>query len=142
VSAADGEVTETTTGAPGIAAAFADAILARDFAQAISLLHPEIDFRAMTPNRIWEADGPAAVESVLRKWLDDPDEDVEQIGATDPAVIENTARVGWLVRLTDAEGPQTFEQQAYVRERDGQIGWLRVMCTGAVPRDEPPALSQ
>lgn len=38
--------------------AFVDAVVARDFARARDQLHPEIDFRGMTPNRIWEADGP------------------------------------------------------------------------------------
>ena len=125
-----------TPGAPGVAGAFADAIVARDFARATSLLHPEIDFRGMTPNRIWEAEDPAGVENVLRTWLDDPDEDVEHLSPTDPASIESMTRIGWTVRITDAEGPQIFEQQAYVRERDGQIGWLRVMCSGAISRTE------
>jgi len=38
-----------------------------------------------------------------------------------------------LVRLHDADGPRMFEQQAYVRERDGRIGWMRVVCTGKQP---------
>ena len=133
------EAREKTTVASSAAAAFAEAILARDFVRATALLHPEIDFRAMTPNRVWEAENPAGVEDVLREWLVDPDDDVEDISATDPAVIENTTRVGWLVRMRDAEGPQIFEQQAYVRERDGQIGWMRVMCSGAIPRTESSA---
>jgi hypothetical protein len=36
----------------GIASAFVDAIVARDVSRAVALLHPEIDFRAMTPNRV------------------------------------------------------------------------------------------
>ena len=114
----------------------ADAIVARDFARIVTLLHPEIDFRAMTPNRVWEAEGPAGVEAVLREWLDDPDEDIEAIQATGPVWIEGTVRVGWLVRLSDADGRHIFEQQAYVRERDAQVGWMRVMCSGAIPLTE------
>lgn len=44
----------------GVATALVDAMVARDIARAAELLHPEIDFRAITPNRVWEADGPAA----------------------------------------------------------------------------------
>ncbi len=117
----------------GVAGALVDAIVARDFARVVALLHPEIDFRAMTPNRVWEAEGPAGVEAV---WLDDPDEDVEGIEATEPSSIEETVRVGWRVRLSDANGPHIFEQQAYIRERDAQIGWMRVMCSGAIPLTE------
>lgn len=122
-----------TTAPSSATGGLVDAIVARDFARARGLLHPEIDFRAMTPNRVWEADGPAGVENVLRAWLDDPDEDIECIDATDSAAVEDTVRVGWRVRGTDAEGAFVYEQQAYVRERDGQVAWLRVMCSGPRP---------
>jgi hypothetical protein len=125
-----------TTVELGVAGALVDAIVERDFARAVALLHPEIDFRAMTPNRVWEADGPAGVEAVLREWLDDPDEDVEGIEATEPMWIKDTVRVGWLVRISDVEGPHIFEQQAYIRERDAQIDWMRVMCSGWIPLTE------
>lgn len=116
------------------ATAFADAIAAQDLAEAAGLVAPGVDFRAMTPRRIWEAEGPAGVEEVLRTWLADPDEHVEQVTTTAPALIENTARVGWLVHRLDPDGPRVFEQQAYVREQDGQIAWLRIMCSGPLPR--------
>jgi hypothetical protein len=125
-----------TTVGSGVAGALVDAIVERDFARAVALLHPEIDFRAMTPNRVWEADGPAGVEAVLREWLDDPDEDVEGIEATEPISIEGTVRVGWLVRISDVDGPHIFEQQAYIRERDAQIDWMRVMCSGWIALTE------
>ena len=86
-----------TTAELGVAGALVDAIVGRDFARAVALLHPEIDFRAMTPNRVWEADGPAGVEAVLREWLDDPNEDVEAIEATEPISIEDTVRVVYYV---------------------------------------------
>jgi hypothetical protein len=122
-----------TAAEASVAGAWVDAIVARDFTRAVALLHPEIDFRAMTPNRVWDAEGPAGVEAVLRKWLDDPDEDVDGIEATAPVSIQDTVRVGWLVRIRDADGPHVFEQQAYVRQRDAQIGWMRVMCSGWIP---------
>ena len=113
--------------------AFVDAIAARDFAAARGLLHPEIDFRAMTPRRIWEADGPAEVEEVLRTWLADPDEDITGVEAVAGATIADTDRGGWRVHGTGPDGAFTFEQQAFVRERDGQVGWLRIMCSGKRP---------
>jgi hypothetical protein len=128
-----------TTAESGIASALTDAIVARDLARAASLLHPDIDFRAMTPNRVWEAEGPAGVETVLREWFEDPDEDVEGIEATETISIEDTVRVGWLVRISDADGPHIFEQQAYVRERDARIGWMRVICSGFIPLTEASA---
>ena len=114
---------------PAVAAAFADAIVARDIAAATALLHPEVDFRAMTPNRIWEG-GAAGAEEALRRWLEDPDEEVHGVEATEPVTIEGTQRVGWTVRVSNDEGLQVFEQQAYMRERDGKVGWMRLMCSG------------
>lgn len=117
---------------------FVDAILARDFSRARGLLHADIDFRAMTPSRVWEADGPAGVEEVLRAWFEHPDRSVERVEPTEPASVEDTVRVGWRVHGSDANGPFIYEQQAYVREDDGQVVWLRVMCSGPRPAESLP----
>lgn len=109
------------------------AIVARDFDAAAAALHPEIDFRAMTPSRIWEADGPAGVTDVLREWLADPDEEVDAIEQLPESSVEDTGRTGWRVRGRNAGGPFVFEQVAYMRERDDRVAWLRVMCTGPRP---------
>lgn len=116
-----------------LAGELVEAVVARDFERARGLLDPGIDFRAMTPSRIWEADGPAEVEGVLRAWLADPDEEIDDVEATAPETIEDTQRVGWRVRGRGADGPFVFEQQAYLRETGGRIGWLRVMCSGTRP---------
>ncbi len=137
--AADKRKTLSMTTAPTtVAAELVDAIVARDFTRVRGLLHPDIDFRAMTPSRIWEADGPAGVEDVLRAWLADPDEDIDRIDPTEPNSVEDTARVGWRVHGSSADGTFAFEQQAYMRDRDGQIGWLRVMCSGTRPIQAGP----
>jgi hypothetical protein len=109
---------------------FVDAILVRDFPRARGLLHPDIDFRAMTPSRIWEAEGPAGVEDVLRAWFEHPERNIERVEPTEPVSVEDTRRVGWRVHGSDADGSFIYEQQAYLREKDGQVVWLRVMCSG------------
>jgi hypothetical protein len=116
-----------------VADGFVEAILARDFPRARGLLHPEIDFRAMTPNRVWEAEDPAGVEEVLRAWFEHPERKVERVDPTAPASVEDTLRVGWRVHGRGAEGPFVYEQQAYMREDDGQVVWLRVICSGPRP---------
>ena len=123
----------------GVATAFADALVAQDFAGAVALLHPEVDFKAMTPNRFWEPADRAAVAEVFRLWYQDPDEEVHAVEATEPVSIEDTVRVGWRVRISDADGLHVFEQQAYVRERDGRIAWMRVICSGWILLGEPAA---
>lgn len=116
-----------------IAGELVDAVVSRDFDRARGLLATDIDFRAMTPKRIWEADGPAEVEDVLRAWLADPDEEIDSVEATAPVTVEDTQRVGWRVRGRGADGAFVFEQQAYLRESGGRIGWLRIMCSGTRP---------
>jgi hypothetical protein len=116
-----------------IAGELVDAVVTRDFERARGLLDAGIDFRAMTPKRIWEAAGPAEVEEVLRAWLADPAEEIDSVEATAPVTVEDTQRVGWRVRGRGADGPFVFEQQAYLRENEGRIAWLRIMCSGTRP---------
>jgi hypothetical protein len=35
--------------------------------------------------------------------------------------------------VRNSDGEHLVEQQAYMSERDGQIGWLRIMCAGYRP---------
>jgi hypothetical protein len=112
---------------------FLDAVLARDFSRVRDVLHPSINFRAMTPSRVWEASDPAGVEEVLRAWFEHPDREVERVDPTEPASVEDTQRVGWRVSGNDANGPFVYEQQAYLREDDSQVVWLRIMCSGPRP---------
>ncbi len=120
-------------------AEFVDAILARDFPRARDLLHHAIDFHAMTPKRIWEAEDPAGVEEVLSAWFEHPERDVERVEPTEPASVEDTTRVGWRVYGSGTDGPFVFEQQAYLREQDGRVVWLRVICSGPRPAGRVPA---
>jgi hypothetical protein len=83
----------------------------------------------MTPNRNWEASGPEDVVSTLKLWFDSSDriEAVEQLESDRFAGCE---RVGYRFRVRNADGAHLVEQQAYMTQRDGCIGWLRVMCSG------------
>lgn len=116
-----------------VTAEFVDAIVARDLARASACLDPGVDFRGMTPKRIWEAENPAGVEDVLRAWFEHPEREVERVEPIEPGALEDTLRVGWRVHGHGADGPFVFEQQAYAREDGERIVWLRVMCTGPRP---------
>lgn len=121
------------TASTGTAGLLADAIVDLDFERIRGLLDPDIDFRGMTPKKVWEADGPAEVESAMRQWFQNPVREVEAVEATEPTRVHDTWRVGWLVSGHEADEAFSFEQQAYVRENEGRIVWLRVMCTGPRP---------
>lgn len=121
-----------------IAVTFVDAIVAREFPRVRGLLDPNIDFRAMTPNRVWEADDPAGVEEVLRAWFEDPERTVERVESADSGSVGDTLRVGWRVHGSRADGPFIYEQQAYVREDGERVVWMRVMCSGPRPVETAP----
>jgi hypothetical protein len=124
---------QTTT----LGADFAAALAAKDFGRMRELLHPEIDFRGMTPSRFWEAGDPEAVVSgVLREWFEDSDE-IEALERLESDAFADRERVGYRFSVRNPRGRFLVEQQAYLSERDGRIGWMRVVCSGFRPVGSP-----
>jgi hypothetical protein len=110
---------------------FARAMAAKDQARLRELLHPELDFRAMTPKRIFEGSGPHGLIDAATVWFGD--DNILEVESVDVDSFADRARVGYRFRLENGDGEQLVEQQAYLSERDGQIGWLRIMCAGKRP---------
>jgi hypothetical protein len=111
---------------------FAHAVAAKDDAAVLELLHPELDFRAMTPARFWEAAEPKDVVDILATWFGNRGT-LEQVVQVDTDRFADRERVGYRLQFRDGDAVQLVEQQAYLSERDGKIGWLRIMCTGFRP---------
>jgi hypothetical protein len=122
---------QTTT----LGADFARAFAGKDSARMRELLHPEVDFKGLTPSRSWEASGPDAVIDILfGSWLEDTDQ-VEGLEAVEDDAVADRQRVGYRCSVTNPDGRFVFEQQAYLSARDGQIDWMRVVCSGFRPID-------
>ena len=118
-----------------IGAEFARALAAKDSGRLLELMHPEIDFRGLTPNRSWEANGRDAVLSVLLgEWFEDSD-DIEALEGLESDAVADRDRVGYRFSVTNPDGRFLVEQQAYLSARDGQIEWMRVLCSGFRERD-------
>ena len=96
------------------------------------LLHPQLDFRAMTPNRVWEATEPEGVVSALEAWFA-ADDHIEAIEALETDAFADRERVGYRFRVSNPDGAHLVEQQAYLSPTEGRIGWLRIMCAGYRP---------
>jgi hypothetical protein len=118
-----------------LAEQFARAVATKDHDGLRALIHPEVDFHAMTPRRTWEAAGPDDVVAVVGTWFGDGDH-IEAIEQLETDAFADRQRAGYRLRLRTDEGLHLVEQQAYLSERDGQIGWLRVMCAGFRPVDD------
>jgi hypothetical protein len=120
---------ETTT----LGADFAAALAAKDFARLLDLMHPEIDFRGLTPNRFWQAsDRETVVSAVLREWFEESDE-IEALERLESDAVADRERVGYRFSVRNPDGLFLVEQQAYLAQRDGRIGWMRVLCSGYRP---------
>ena len=116
---------------------FAAALAAKDFGRLTELLHPEIDFRGLTPSRFWEAgDAETVVAGVLRQWFEDADE-IEALERLESETVADRERVGYRFSVRNPKGRFLVEQQAYLSERDGRIGWMRVLCSGFRPVGPP-----
>jgi len=114
---------------------FAEALAEKDFSRAAGVLDPQIDFRALTPNRTWQASGPEdVVRSVLSEWFEDDDE-LEELISFEAAPFADRERVAWSLRGRNDDGPYVVEQQAYLTAEAGRIVWMRVLCSGKRPAD-------
>jgi len=114
--------------------AFAEALGAKDAAGLKALLHPDVNFKAMTPGRFWEAGSADEVvdEVMLGTWFEPSDEIVE-IVSIETDDVANAERVGYRFLVTNLTGRFVVEQQAYLESKDGRIDWLRIMCAGYRP---------
>jgi hypothetical protein len=112
---------------------FVEALAAKDREALAALLHPEIDFRALTPNRVWEArDRDAVLAILLRDWFH-ADVDVDELVLAGTDAFADREQVRFRFRGRNADGPMVVEQQAFLTERDGAIGWMRLVCSGQRP---------
>jgi hypothetical protein len=131
-AAARRTIMQVMTSTPSLAGAFGRAVADKDSDRVRDLLHPQVDFRGMTPRKVWEADGPQDVIAALNAWFEDSDV-IESVEILETDAFADRQRVGYRFRIRNGDGLHLVEQQAYVSERDGQIGWLRIMCSGYRP---------
>jgi hypothetical protein len=116
-----------------LGAEFAKALAAKDVARLLMLIHPEIDFRGMTPSRTWEAtDREAVLEILLGSWFE-PTDEIQALERLESDAFADRERVGYRLSVNNPEGHFIVEQQAYLAPRYGQIAWMRVLCSGYRP---------
>jgi hypothetical protein len=110
---------------------FVRALADKDASALKALLRPDVDFRALTPGRFWEASSSDAVvdKIVFGAWFEAQDP-ITAIISIDTGTIGLRQRVGYQLSLSCPDGDHIVEQQAYFDSDNGQISWLRVMCSG------------
>jgi hypothetical protein len=133
--AVDGEVS-----ASDLAHRFTAALAARDAIALRSLFGSEVDFRGLTPGRVWEARSADALvnDVILGSWFE-PGDVIQRIDSVQHGQIGTRTRIGYRLEVQNAGGTFTVEQHAFCDLTDGVITWLRVLCSGFVPVTESDA---
>ncbi len=117
-----------------LGSAFARAIAFKDRDAVLELLAPDVDFRALTPGRPWEAStAEEVVEVLFGCWFDDSDEVTALLGVEVGEPVEDTHHVSYRLALRTPDGDHTTEQQAYYRGDGQRISHLRILCSGFRP---------
>lgn len=113
---------------------FARAITSKDRPALLELLHPDVDFRGMTPGRVWEAATAAGVidDVVLGAWFQ-PSDRIDEVERVETGAVVDRRHVVYRVRVTNADGSHVVEQQAYFDVEDDRITSLRMLCSGYRP---------
>jgi hypothetical protein len=121
---------DATVTAPALGRRFVEALAVGDREALSAVLHPEVDFRALTPNRFWEAHGRDAVlDILLGRWFDS-DTAVDELLLLETDTVADREQLRFRFRGRNLDGPMIVEQQAYLTRRDDLIGWMRVVCSG------------
>jgi hypothetical protein len=111
---------------------FAKALAAKDEAGVRAVTTPDLDFRAMTPGRFWEAHSHDDLIDVLfANWLE-PSDEVVALLSTSTGEVSTRQHVTYRLHLRNADGDSLMEQQMYYDVVGGRISWARVMCSGFV----------
>jgi hypothetical protein len=113
---------------------FARALADKDAAALKALLRSDVDFKAMTPGKFWEAHDADVIvdDTILGTWFD-PERRITETLDVDTDTLGSMDRVGYRFHVSRPDGEFTIEQQAYYVTDGNQISWLRIMCTGFLP---------
>ena len=126
---------QTSTDAAALGTAFAEGLAAKDWSTLESLLGPNVDFRGMTPGQDWAASDPRGVIEVLEQWFE-PHDQIERLVTSEVEPISTRHRLSYRFDVHSDRDDEDFvvEQQAYYEVDGDQISWMRVVCSGFLPR--------
>lgn len=76
------------------------------------------------------------MDAVLGHWFSETDhvEAVERLEESEP--VADTRRIGNRFLVVNDDGPHLVGQQMYYRERDGELVYARIVCSGYRPRPD------
>lgn len=138
-----GSTGASSKGPRDVAAAFLDALAAREFTAAQSVLAQDVQFRMLVPGALMTDEGADATVGWFRSWF--AEADPFQVEASRAEEVEGRAAVTYRLRLHNANGWQLIEQHLMLDVgADGRIGTIDLLCSGFRPIavDEPDRVHQ
>jgi hypothetical protein len=113
---------------------FARALADKDAVGLKALLRSDVDFRAMTPGKFWEATDVDVIvdQTMLGTWFD-AERRITEILAVETDTVGSLDRVGYRFKVERPDGQFIIEQQAYFETDGDKISWIRIMCSGFLP---------
>lgn len=135
--------TEGSTGASSkgprdVAAAFLDALTAREFTAAQSVLAQDVRFRMLVPSGLMTDEGADATIGWFRSWF--AEAVPFQVEASSAEEVEGRAAVTYRFRLRKTSGWHLIEQHLMLDVgSDGRVEAIDLLCSGFRPivADEP-----
>jgi TusA-related sulfurtransferase len=128
----------SSKGLRDVAAAFLDAVTAREFSAAQSVLARDVRFRMLVPGGVMTDEGADATIGWFTSWF--AESDPFQVEASSAEEVEGRAAVTYRLRLHNANGWQLIEQHLMLDVgADGRVGAIDLLCSGFRPiaEDEP-----
>ena len=126
---------QATSAAIELGEAYVEAVVTGDADRMSELLADDVDFRAVTPRRAWEAGTPAeVVDIVLGHWFT-PGGGRRELVTSSSDRFADRERVSYRMLVHGPDGDTLVEQTAYYTVRDDRIAWMRVACSGFRPVD-------
>ena len=120
---------------------YATALAAKDFDGIRELLHPELEFKGVTPRKAWEAsDADSFVEDVLQMWFGE-EYQILSLEHFETDAFADRERIGYRFRAREDGEEFLVEQQVFIGQRDGRIDWMRSTCSGFRPVQPGSALA-
>lgn len=97
------------------------------------LLADDVDFKALTPGRFWEAHTPDEVVDVFFGTWFEPGDEIRKLLEVRTGKVGDRQSVTYRLQVHNDDGGHEVEQQAYFSTVDGRVSFLRVLCSGFMP---------
>jgi TusA-related sulfurtransferase len=131
----------SSKGVREVAAAFLEALTAREFSAAHSVLAQDVRFRMLVPSGLMTDEGADATIGWFKSWF--AEADPFQVEASSAEEVEGRAAVTYRLRLHKANGWQLIEQHLMLDVGvEGRVGAIDLLCSGFRPiaMEEPDGM--